>query len=869
MRHCATFPSRLATLALAAMAVGSFASVAQPATGLAPLKALQAKLMAREPMHERREARERHEELRKLVRLMKKKGITQFSTAGLRKKPEGIDEDGARRADEPPTHPRVAQRTTATAPPVSNKRANDPAGDTGTNVGQSETSIVAWGNKVLAAWNDGQGFVTPGAGQGYATSIDGGITWVDRGNFPVGSLPDWVWTSDPVLAVNEQSGAFYFTALFDANGAGALATTSGVGIIKGRMNSNGTMAWNTPVSIRTVSMSSDLIDKQWVVADSSSGKVYVTYTRFPAAGSVINFNASVDSNVTSWGSAVTISNPNSPAAGGEASLVQGSRPIVAGDGALYVQYWKIGLVDVDFIRIRKSTTQGASFAATVDAVSYYTNYGSGAPGFNRASGIQFAGFAVDRSTGPRRGRLYLSFSESLNWYDDEPLIGAAGTLSETESNGTAGTANPFTVGQVLSGNAGTGDADYYSTPLVAGQSVIFESGIAPGTGTNNLTLRLFATDGTTRLALTTANADAGGIFMFTAPAAGTYFFRVAANGATGAYTIKTGLAARTTERGRDQRDVFVTYSDNGTTWATPVRVSQSPVGFDDWLPEVAVAGNGRVYCTWFDFRDAAAATNGGQSNIYMAFSDDGGSNWSQMGATSDATSDWTNVSSNIAPNQGDYQALFANNTNVFACWGDGRDGNPNVYVAPWTIAQTTVPTALALVSATASADRVELEWFVDAPSGFEASVERAEDGVFVPLGMVQADGEGHLRYLDLAVVAGRTYRYRLAIQENGVTRYYGAASLTVPVQLSFALDPAFPNPASADFTVSFALASSEPITLSVVDVTGRIVLARSLTLSAGRHVVPLSGTRALAAGVYLLRLAQGEHSLTQRISLVR
>lgn len=859
MKTWAPLTRQVATVALAAMGLVSSASTGQAATGLAPLKALEAKLLAREPMSERREARERHDELRKLMKQMKKKGITQFSTAGLRRKPEVIDEDAPLRATQLPSSPRGAHRTAATAPPVPNKRANDPTGDVAANAGQSETSIVAWGNKVIAAWNDGEGFATPGAGQGYATSIDGGITWVDRGNFPVGVNPNFEWSSDPVLAVNGTSGAFYYTGLFDAD----LAATSGVGIIKGRMNANGTMAWNTPVAIRTVAVSTDFLDKQWVAVDPSTGKVFVTYTRFPAAGSVINFNASSDSNVTMWGPPFQIS------AGSENGLVQGARPIVAGRDTVYVQYYKIGLVDVDFIRVRRSTNAGGSFGAAVDAMSFYTNYGSGAPGFNRPVGIQFSGLAVDRSTGPRRGRIYLSFNESLNWYDDEPSIGAGSTLLETESNDTAATADAFTLGQVLSGDAGTGDSDYFSTALGAGQSVIFESVTAPGTGTANVTMRLFATNGLTRLALTTANADAAGIFMFTAPAAGTYFFRVAANGATGPYSIKTGLAARTTERGRDQRDVFVTSSDNGTTWAAPVRVSQSPVGFDDWLPELAVDAYGRVYCTWFDFRDAAAATNGGQSNIYMAFSDDGGTTWSQMGASSDATSDWTNVTSNIAPNQGDYIALFANATNVFASWGDGRDGNPNVYVAPWTIAQPTVSTALALVAATALPGRVELEWFVDAAAGFEATVERAEAGDFIALGVVQSDSAGSLRYTDRTVVPGSTYRYRLAVLENGSLRYYGAASLTIPLQLSFALGPAFPNPAPADFTVSFALASSAPATLSVVDVAGRVVLSRSLTLGAGRHVLPLSGTLGLAAGVYLLRLEQGDRSLTQRISLVR
>jgi hypothetical protein len=858
MHSAANRKQPLAGLALVALLGATLVPAVHAAPALAPLKALQAQKLAREPMHEKREASERHEELRRLARMMKRRGVTQFSTAGLRSKPDVIDEDAPRIAT-PGAARRAATRTAATAPPVANRRANDPSGDLASGSGQSETSIVAWGNRVIAAWNDGEGFVTAGAGQGYATSVDGGLTWIDRGNFPVGSGAGFAWTSDPVLAVNEKTGAFYYTGLYDTdNGA-----TSGVGIIKGRMDPDGSMTWNTPVAIRTVSATTDFIDKQWVAADSASGKVYVSYTRFPAAGSVVNFQASSDSNATSWGSSVAITGS------GDNGLVQGSRPIVAGDGTVYVQYYKIGPVDADFVMVKKSVNQGVSFGTAQTAVSYFTNYGSGAPGFNRDQGIQFAGIAVDRSNGPRRGRLYVSFSESLNWYDDEPSIGTGGTVSETESNNSPASANAFTVGQVLTGSVTTGDLDYFSFPLTAGQSVIFESTVAPGTGTSNVTLRLYAPNGTTRLALTTANSQGNGVFLFTAPVAGTYYFRVAANGASGSYSVKTGAASNSGERGRDQRDAFVTFSDNGSSWSTPVRVSQSPVGYDDWLPEVAVDGNGRVYCAWFDFRDAAAGTGGGQSNTYLAFSDDGSTNWSQVGATSDAASDWSNVNSNIAPNQGDYIALFANSTNVYACWGDGRDGNPNVYLAPWTIAQTTVPTALALVSATAAAGRVDLEWFVDAAPGFQAQLERGEEGVFAPLSTLASDGDGHLRYTDRDVVAGRSYQYRLAIASNGATRYYGATTITVPLEASFALEPAFPNPAAGEFAVSFALASPAPATLTLIDVSGRVVLTRTLNMGAGRHVVPLSGTRNLAAGVYLVRLSQGDRSLTQRVSLVR
>src|SRR5262245_1251292 len=77
--------------------------------------------------------------------------------------------------------PRVARPFGARAfvtPP--NVIVNNRAGDSPTS-GQSETSIAAFGDIVVAAWNDGQGFLTTGDTQGWGVSVDGGQTWSDQG----------------------------------------------------------------------------------------------------------------------------------------------------------------------------------------------------------------------------------------------------------------------------------------------------------------------------------------------------------------------------------------------------------------------------------------------------------------------------------------------------------------------------------------------------------------------------------------------------------------------------------------------------------------------------------------------------------------
>ena len=64
-------------------------------------------------------------------------------------------------------------------------RINSPA-DSGTGSTQSETSIVAVGNTVCAAWNDSSAFSAGSGFSGFGNSTNGGATWTDRGFFPVG-----------------------------------------------------------------------------------------------------------------------------------------------------------------------------------------------------------------------------------------------------------------------------------------------------------------------------------------------------------------------------------------------------------------------------------------------------------------------------------------------------------------------------------------------------------------------------------------------------------------------------------------------------------------------------------------------------------
>ena len=867
--HCIVSRAARAAFAAAALLVlfpGGAAAVVR-----APVKQLQVHRLAEEPMHERLEhrerrefARERQRELRRLARAMRKDGRTSLRVTGESARPFVEDEDlrPGRPAPARATAPMSAGAVAG--PPRANKRCNDIAGD-GAIDGQCETSIVRWNNDMIAAWNDGTGF-TDGTNQtqGWATSTDGGVTWVDRGKFPLAAgYSSWTWTSDPVLAVNPTTGAFYYAALADPS-----STTSAIGVIKGRFTGS-SFAWG-PVSVTSVvSTSSNLfLDKEWIAIDPASGRVYVTCTEFVSNVSQIDCFAA-DSALTAWtGGGQTVSLAS------EDGAVQGSRPIVGPGGTVYVVYYLIGNVDQDYYRICHSTDGGATFSTPTTAASVYTNYGTGAPGFNREQGIQFPSIAVDRSGGAHDGRLYLSWAESLNWYDDAAQVGHLGTRAEVEPNDTFGTATPLSIGQTATGsvNALSDLYDWYAITLGAGQSIIVSAdALGPGL---TITMRLFATDGATRLTFTQAAASdiALGfhpVWVYTAPTAGTYYLRVASYSGSGTYSVATGAATHGGERGRDQRDAFVSSSDDGgATWSTPARVSNSPVGFDEWLPEVAVGVDGQVYAAWYDWRDATASTNGGESSVYLARSSDGGATWAELGATSDAKTAWTAVQTNIIPNQGDYLSLFANAGGLSVAWSDGRAGNPDIYMSYWT--QSEVSTLPVLVSATPSTGQVNLVWRVGLAEGFAAELHRRLSGALAwdSLGTLRSSAGGTMTYTDTTAQAGQTYDYRLGVMQGGTEYFYGQATVqTTAIARTLALAGAWPNPVTAKTAslIAFTLTGSDAATLDLLDLNGRRVFSRDVgALGAGSHTLSLD-RGGLRPGVYFVRLTQAGATRNKRI----
>jgi hypothetical protein len=118
------------------------------------------------------------------------------------------------------------------------------------------------------------------------------------------------------------------------------------------------------------------------------------------------------------------------------------------------------------------------------------------------------------------------------------LVGADNPAEPTASNDVYTAASPITTaenegilrGFVLATLPTTDDVDFFSFDVPAGRQInVFCGSQSSGSGLRGVSARLFGSDGTTMLGMSTETATEGvAITAITPPAAGTYYFRVGA-----------------------------------------------------------------------------------------------------------------------------------------------------------------------------------------------------------------------------------------------------------------------------------------------------------------------------------------------------
>jgi hypothetical protein len=272
-------------------------------------------------------------------------------------------------------------------------------------------------------------------------------------------------------------------------------------------------------------------------------------------------------------------------------------------------------------------------------------------------------------------------------------------------------------------------------------------------------------------------------------------------------------------------------------------------------------------------RFSNSAVSDGSGGVYMEFTRSGAGTYvSHVVSPGVIAPGWSPLAEpHILGNDDDFQGFWAICT-------DGHGGaivalNTDTYVIAAQHVGPVAPVAAeaTLVSADAQSDRVTLEWRLASSTDGSVSIERsASDATWSAVGSVLADGTGSVHFEDRSVTAGSRYSYRIRYRVAGLDRTSAATEVVVPAAAHFALHGARPDPAPrGQARVAFALEGGASARLELYGVDGARRFARDVTsLGAGEHVIALDDGRALAPGLYWLRLTQGTRTATSRMVIV-
>ena len=256
---------------------------------------------------------------------------------------------------------------------------------------QNETAIAVDPNnpnRVVAAANDyvtrtwtcnRNGAPCSAQGDGYSGtyfSNDGGTTWCCASSPDGSSLGTLIpgvnhlaggpydAGGDPALAFDSRGTVYYAGLGFDRT-----APPNTVAINRGTFDAGGSLSWSQPTFINPTTSPSTLNDKEWIAADANPGsrfrdRVYVTFTRFifnPKTGDYVQspiFEAHSNDGGRTFSAPQLIGAP--------AIYSQGSRPVVASDGTVYVFFeGSTRLAASPSTYMVKSTDGGQSFGSPV------------------------------------------------------------------------------------------------------------------------------------------------------------------------------------------------------------------------------------------------------------------------------------------------------------------------------------------------------------------------------------------------------------------------------------------------------------------------------------------------------------------------
>ncbi len=274
----------------------------------------------------------------------------------------------------------------------SSKRPNEVDANDGPDVRVFPTSNPQSENSIaISQFNPLNAFISTNmAGtQSYFFTSNGGASWFGSESDPGG----YTNFGDPVALFDVAGNAYW----------GTLTSPGGVGITK---TTNLGASWGPLMYADPVSNTNN--DKEHMMTDLSGtnpNNIYVGFCDFNLTGPPISFVSSTNSGTT-WSGRTNL--------GIGTNRGQGVNIQVGPNGEVYVAWahYTAGTAEVG-IGFAKSTNAGSTFntPAVAFAITGIRTSNAGVPEFNNSRVSSFPSMSVDRSTGPRRGWIYVVYPD--------------------------------------------------------------------------------------------------------------------------------------------------------------------------------------------------------------------------------------------------------------------------------------------------------------------------------------------------------------------------------------------------------------------------------------------------------------------------
>ena len=756
-----------------------------------------------------------------------------------------------------------------------------------------QPKVVSVGSLLVGVWSAN----SFGSALLWATSMDGGRNWSPGANL----------TPHPLLSPSNDYGGGAATLASSLSGHVYLAYRI-VGrndfvhrlVVRRGTAASTTVTWESPVI--AVGFDAEGVrnaDSPWLACDPTNDHLYLAYVSHALRNDAyvnepgdepVYLVRSLDGG-QSWSAPLLL--------GGPAAL--GTRVEVGESGQVYVCWQDYASGQV---MMRRSEDHGETFADAVPVARFVDNHGTRVRGIltpGSYSGRQhpinyyeggvfdFSQLAVDRSSGPRRGTLYVVWAEGA---EGTTGPGSGRVVQDTLPNDTPATATLVNLGdswvsvgysEVIDPNGGqhffafdgtqgtmvelhqaqsqfpASISPFHSRPT----GVDYQDAIGPSSG---LTLYSggYLDDGTAPP------------LLFTLPRTTRYILPGALSGGPTSVVVSGAIVEHLVSPisvARDHRDIVLVWSrDGGRTWSPKVRVNDDPPGADQALPAVTVDHMGRIHVAWMDRRDGPIP--GHTASPYWTFSDDGGITFRPSRRLSSPGSDYE--PRQLLGTIGDFIGIQADGGTVGVAYPQMTSGWPTATF----VRITDLPTGIAVQRFTAEpeGEAVRVTWSVADAAGITGfGLDRAPGGTedYERVATVAAHGQGEYTLRDAGTQAGAEYRYRLEVVRGDRTSLEGPIDVAIPAGIAtLAFERVGPNPFAQEAKLVVAVPQRSWLDVRVYDVQGHEVRRlHSGETPAGRYVLAWdgrdSGAREAAPGVYHLRAVAGGRTATRSLVRVR